>query len=52
MVNDEQLTLTWHVDDVKVSHVETQVVDDFIVYPVLTNPFDVWMDSIGLISWK
>ena len=30
MVNGKQLTLTWHVDDVKVSHVEKKVVDDFI----------------------
>ena len=26
----KQLTVTWHVDDLKVSHVKTEVIDDFI----------------------
>ena len=30
MVNRKQLTLTWHVDDLKASHVEKKVIDDFI----------------------
>jgi hypothetical protein len=30
MINGNQITVTWHVDDLKVSHVEPKVVDDFI----------------------
>ena len=30
MVEEKQLTVTWHVDDLKVSHVKTEVVDEFI----------------------
>ena len=30
MVNGEQLTLTWHVDDVKASHEEKKVIDEFV----------------------
>ena len=30
MVDGKQLTITWHVDDLKASHVKTQVIDDFI----------------------
>jgi hypothetical protein len=30
MVNGKQLTVAWHVDDLKVSHVDSKVVDDFI----------------------
>ena len=30
MVNGKQLTVTWHMDDLKVSHVEEKVVEDFI----------------------
>lgn len=30
MVNGKQLTVAWHVDDLKVSHVESEVVDKFI----------------------
>ena len=30
MVNGKQLTITWHVDDLKVSHVDSKVVDGFI----------------------
>ena len=30
MVNDEQLTITWHVDDMKVSHKSVDIVDSFI----------------------
>jgi Reverse transcriptase (RNA-dependent DNA polymerase) len=29
-VNGKQLTVAWHVDDLKVSHVETKVVDEFL----------------------
>ena len=30
IVDGKQLTVTWHVDDLKVSHVKTEVIDDFI----------------------
>ena len=30
MVNGKQLTVAWHVDDLKVSHVEESVLDEFI----------------------
>lgn len=30
MVNGKQLTVSWHVDDLKISHVETTVVDSFL----------------------
>jgi hypothetical protein len=30
MINGKQCTVTWHVDDVKVSHVDSKVVEDFI----------------------
>ena len=30
MVLGKQLTLTWHVDDVKASHVITKVIDDLV----------------------
>ena len=30
MVNGKQLTVGWHVDDLKISHVDTTVVDQFI----------------------
>ena len=30
MVNGKQMTITWHVDDLKVSHVSEKAVDDFI----------------------
>ena len=30
MVDGKQLTLTWHVDDVKASHVHKKVIDEFI----------------------
>eukprot|EP00804_Cyclotella_cryptica_P027764 CCRYP_009202-RA/>CCRYP_009202-RA protein AED:0.72 eAED:0.12 QI:0/-1/0/1/-1/1/1/0/1137 len=30
MINGKQLTILWHVDDLKISHVETQVVDEII----------------------
>ena len=29
-VNNKQLTVAWHVDDLKVSHEEEEVLDDFI----------------------
>ena len=29
IINGEQHTLTWHVDDVKASHVDTKVNDNF-----------------------
>jgi hypothetical protein len=29
-VDGKQLTVAWHVDDLKVSHVQTSVVDQFI----------------------
>ena len=29
-INGKQLTVTWHVDDLKVSHVEEQVVEEFL----------------------
>lgn len=30
MVNGKQLTVVWHVDDLKVSHVDVDVVDEFV----------------------
>jgi hypothetical protein len=30
MINGKQCTVAWHVDDLKISHVETTVVDEFI----------------------
>lgn len=30
MINGKQFTAVWHVDDLKISHVDTPVVDDFI----------------------
>ena len=30
IVDGKQLTVAWHVDDLKVSHVQTTVVDQFI----------------------
>jgi hypothetical protein len=30
IVNDKQITVVWHVDDLKISHVQTKVVDEFI----------------------
>jgi hypothetical protein len=30
MVDNKQLTVVWHVDDLKISHVSAKVVDDFI----------------------
>ena len=30
MINGKQCTIVWHVDDLKISHVETSVVDDVI----------------------
>jgi hypothetical protein len=30
MVNGKQLTVGWHVDDLKVSHVDVAVMDEFI----------------------
>ncbi len=30
MVNDNQLTVVWHVDDFKVSHREVEVMDKFL----------------------
>ena len=32
MVEGKQLTLTWHVDDVKASHVKKRVIDDFVAW--------------------
>jgi len=31
MVNGKMLTVAWHVDDLKVSHIEVAVVDDFVL---------------------
>ena len=30
MVNGKQCTITWYVDDLKVSHVDPKVVDDMV----------------------
>ena len=30
MVNGEQLTICWHVDDLKASHEDSKVIDDFV----------------------
>ena len=37
MVNGKQLTLTWHVDDVKASHKEKKVIDDFVEWVKRTH---------------
>ena len=31
-VNEAQLTLVWHVADIKISHVDSKVVDNFILW--------------------
>jgi hypothetical protein len=35
MVNDAQITVLWHVDDLKMSHKEKKTVDDFIEWVVM-----------------
>ena len=30
MVNDEQMTITWHVDDLKISHMDREVVGEVV----------------------
>ena len=30
MVDGKQLTISWHVDDLKASHMKSKVIDDFI----------------------
>ena len=30
MMHDKQMTITWHVDDIKVSHYDKDIVDAFI----------------------
>ena len=30
MIRDKQMTITWHVDDLKVFHADKDIVDDFI----------------------
>ena len=30
MINGKQLTIGWHVDDLKISHVDSEVVDDIL----------------------
>jgi hypothetical protein len=32
MVNNHQLTVSWHIDDLKVSHMDTKTVDDFVLW--------------------
>ena len=32
MVNGNQLTVTWHVDDLKASHVDPKAIDEFIIF--------------------
>jgi hypothetical protein len=32
MVNSKQLTVPWHVDDLKISHMEPKLVDDFLTW--------------------
>jgi hypothetical protein len=36
LVNTQQLTVSWHIDDLKISHVDTKTVDDFIAWVNLT----------------
>ena len=31
-VNDDQITLTWHVDDMKISHINPNVIESFIYW--------------------
>ena len=30
MVNDKQLTICWYVDDLKASHEDSEVIDEFV----------------------
>jgi hypothetical protein len=32
LVNDKQFTISWHIDDLKISHMEPKTVDDFLVW--------------------
>ena len=32
IVNGHQMTLSWHVDDLKVSHIQPQVIDEFLAW--------------------
>ena len=47
MVKDSQLTVSWHVDDLKISHIKPSVVDDFLAWVTAI------MGSIGevKVSW-
>ena len=45
MVNGKQLTLTWHVDNMKVSHINKNVVSAFILY--LKSVYGEMHESIG-----
>jgi hypothetical protein len=36
MVHDTQMTMSWHVDDLKVSHKEKKMVDEFIEWVIDT----------------
>ena len=46
-VNDKQLTIVWHVDDLKVSHVDKKVVDNFIKWLR-----DTYENNIGTVKVK
>ena len=30
MINDKQLSVAWHVDDLKMSHIDNAIVEDFV----------------------
>jgi hypothetical protein len=32
MVNGHQLTVSWHIDDLKVSHKDPEIIDNFILW--------------------
>jgi hypothetical protein len=36
LVKDKQLTVSWHIDDIKVSHEDAATVDDFLAWVTAT----------------
>ena len=38
IINDKQCTIVWHVDDLKISHVDSKVVDEMLAY--LSSQFE------------
>ena len=48
-VNEKQLTLLWHVDDIKISHVDKQVVSNFIEWLKKTYKH-IFKDRLGAMK--